>query len=205
MPKFKQKVLQLAESRAKALSKVTPIDRVIKFLFLGLLPKSVTPNQITVFRFVTIPFIILLLLVDQNLWAFILFLFSALSDAVDGALARTAGKITRWGILFDPLADKLLVGSVAIILINKYISWQLTFVIVALELFILASAYYRYRGKAIPAKTTGKIKMLLQCFGIIFLFCFVLFGAPFWLMIAEWALYLGVLFAFLSLFIYRSV
>ncbi|MES2088056.1 MAG: CDP-alcohol phosphatidyltransferase family protein [Patescibacteria group bacterium] len=205
MPKFKQKVLQLAEMRMKDLARVTPIDKVIKFLFLGLIPKSVTPNQITVFRFVSVPFILALLLTEQNLWAFVLFLFSALSDAVDGALARTEGQITRWGILADPLADKLLVGSVAVVLISKYLSWHLTFVIVALEIFILASAYFRYRGKALPAKITGKIKMVLQCFGIIFLFCFVLFGGAFWLLLAQGTLYLGVLFALLSLFVHRSI
>ena len=55
MAKFKQKVLDLAESRVVALSHITIIDRIIKKLFLGLIPKFVTPNQITVFRFVSIP------------------------------------------------------------------------------------------------------------------------------------------------------
>lgn len=205
MKQFKQKVLTLAESQTKYLAKVTAIDKVMRVLFLGLIPKSVTPNQITVFRFVSIPFIILLLLDGHYLSASIIFMFSALSDALDGALARTTGQVTRWGILADPLADKLLVGSVAIILISNFLNWKLAAVIVLLELLLIGSAYYRYKGKVIPAKITGKIKMIFQCFGIIFLFFFILFGGGFWLILAQATLYLAVVFALLSLLVYRSI
>lgn len=205
MGKFKQKVLALTEARAKYLSKVTLIDRVIGFLFLGLLPESVTPNQITVFRFVTIPFIIWFLLTGQYLWATIIFIFSALSDALDGALARTTDQITRWGILADPLADKLLIGSVSLILISKFLSHWLAGVIVFIEVFTVLSAYYRYKGKVVPAKVPAKIKMILQCFGLIFLFFFILFGGGVWLLLAEWTLYLAVGFALLSLLVYKSI
>lgn len=205
MSKFKQKVLDLAESRVHALSNVTVVDRVIKTLFLGLFPKFVTPNQITVFRFVSIPFIVILLLDGNYLIASIIFLFSAFSDALDGALARTTGQITRWGILADPFADKLLVGSVAMILIWRFLSWQLAILIVVIEVFILASAFYRYTGIAVPAKTPAKIKMILQCFGIIFLFFHVLFGGVVWLPMAWVILTLAVVFALLSLLLYKSI
>ena len=205
MPKFKQKVLHLAEERAPYLAKVTAIDRAIKLLFLGLIPKGVTPNHITVFRFVSIPFLIILLWDGHYLGASILFLFSAFSDAVDGALARTTGQITRWGILADPLADKLLVGSVALILISRFLSWQLAALMVVIEIFLVASAYYRYGGKVTPAKMVGKIKMILQCFGIIFLFFHVLFGGILWLPLAWATLVAAVVFALLSLLIYKSI
>ncbi len=203
--KFKEEVLGLAEERTKYLAKVTAIDKVIKLLFLGLIPKSVTPNHITVFRFISIPFIVTLLIDSHYLSAAILFLFSAFSDALDGALARTSGKITRWGILADPLADKLLVGSVAVLLIGKFLSWNLALAIVFIEIVTVASAYYRYRGKIISAKVPAKIKMILQCFGIIFLFFFVLFGGAIWLVLARLTLYLAVVFALLSLLLYRSI
>ena len=205
MAKFKQKVLQLAEARIQAIQKVTVIDRVIDALFLGFFPKSVTPNQITVFRFVTIPFIIGLLLSAHYTSAAILFLFSAFSDALDGALARTTKQITPWGILADPLADKLLIGSVGLILISKFLSWQLALVIVIIEVFTVLSAYARYKGKAMPAKSAGKIKMVFQCFGLIFLFFHVLFGGALWLWLSFVALIIGVVFALLSLLLYKSV
>ncbi len=205
MKKFKEKVLSLADSRVAYLRKVTLIDCALKTLFLGLIPKSVTPNQITVFRFVTIPFIIVLLLDGHYLSATIIFLFSAFSDALDGALARTTGQITRFGILADPLADKLLVGSVSLILISRFLSWHLAFIIVFLEIFTLASAYYRYKGKAVPAKLPAKIKMVLQCVGIIFLFFHILFGGIWWLYLAFGTLSLAVVFALLSLLLYKSI
>jgi CDP-diacylglycerol--glycerol-3-phosphate 3-phosphatidyltransferase len=205
MEDFKEKILYIVESKTKYLSKITLIDKVIRFLFLGLVPKFVTPNHITVFRFVSIPFIVTLLVSGHYLSASIIFMFSALSDALDGALARTTGQITRWGILADPLADKLLVGSIAVIFVSRFLSWQLAAVIVFIELLLLSSAYYRYKGKVVPAKTTGKIKMVFQCLGIIFLFFFVLFGGSFWLIFARIALYLAVIFALLSLLIYRSI
>ena len=205
MAKFKQKVLHLAEERAHFLTKVTAIDRAIKLLFLGFIPKGVTPNHITVFRFITIPFLIILLWDGHYLGATILFLFSAFSDAVDGALARTTSQITRWGILADPLADKLLVGSTALILISRFLSWQFALLIVVIEVFMVASAYYRYGGSIVPAKTVGKIKMLLQCFGIIFLFFHVLFGGIVWLPLAWVTLVAAVVFALPRLLIYKSI
>src|SRR3989338_2062512 len=205
MAKFKQKVLDLAEERAHFLTKITAIDRWIKLLFLGFIPKIVTPNHITVFRFVTIPFLIILLVDAHYLSATILFLFSAFSDAFDGALARTTGQITRWGILADPLADKLLVGSVALILIWRFLSWKLAVLIVTIEIFTIAMAYYRYKGRVVPAKMAGKIKMLLQCLGIIFLFFHVLFGGIWWFPLAWVTLVAAVVFALLSLLLYKSI
>ncbi|MSU55524.1 MAG: CDP-diacylglycerol--glycerol-3-phosphate 3-phosphatidyltransferase [Candidatus Taylorbacteria bacterium] len=205
MPKLKEKILNLAEARMKDLRRVTLIDRILKHLFLGLIPRSVTPNQITVFRFVSIPFIVFLLFKEYYLSAAILFILSSFSDALDGALARTTGQITRWGILADPLADKLLVGSVALILISRFLGWHFALLIVAIEMVTVVSAYYRYAGKVLPAKTVGKIKMILQCFGIIFLFFHVLFGGIIWLALSWIALVTAVVFALLSLLLYKSI
>ena len=102
--------------------KVTPVDKMLDVSFLRLIPEWVTPNHVTIFRFLSIPLLIALLLADYTDLAAILFVVSAFSDAVDGALARTRKKITKWGIVNDPLADKLLIGSVVAIIVTKYIS-----------------------------------------------------------------------------------
>lgn len=199
------KKLNLVGAKFAYLSRVTPIDRLVAKFFLPLLPPSVTPNAITVFRFVTIPVIVFLLITDFLTAGAILFALSAFSDALDGALARTTHQITKWGIIADPLADKLLVGSVAAIAIVTYLSWELAAIIIGIELLLVTSAYFRYRGKLTPAKTVGKIKMTLQCLGIIFLFFFVLFGGNAWLLLAKGTLYLAVVFALSSLILYRSI
>jgi CDP-diacylglycerol--glycerol-3-phosphate 3-phosphatidyltransferase len=202
---FLDRFLDVPEAKVTYLTRPTPIDRLIARIFLPFLPASITPTDITKFRLITIPFIALLFALDYYLVGTILFLFSALSDAIDGALARTERKITSWGTLYDPIADKLLIGTVAIIVISKYISAPLAFSIVLLELLLVASAYYRYKGRVVPAKWMGKIKMILQCVGILFLLLFIIFEAPLFLSIGIYTLYVAIVFALLSLLVFRSI
>jgi len=204
-PTFFQKVLNITESRVRYLTKPTFIDRLLAATVLKLIPESVTPNQITIFRFITIPFIVILLLGKAYLVGTILFVISALSDAVDGAMARTRNHVTSWGILADPLADKLLIGLTALILVSQFISIKLALIIVLLEVALIFSAYYRYKGRSIPAKISGKIKMILQSFGLGFLLLYIMTGSPLALLISTFLLYGAILFAFLSLFVFRSV
>ncbi|MEK9131972.1 MAG: CDP-alcohol phosphatidyltransferase family protein [Patescibacteria group bacterium] len=199
------RVLNYSEARAAYFAKVTPVDRFLAKTILRYVPERITPNQITVFRFITIPFIIGLLLTGYYTLGTIVFMFSAFSDMLDGARARTTGHITTWGTICDPLADKLLIGSVVIILVSQLISPYLTLGIVAVEALLITSSYFRFKGRAVPAKTVGKIKMVLQCLGIIFLLYFVLSGVAVFLTIATYTLYLALIFALLSLLVYRSV
>jgi len=202
---FVERVLNVTESRVRYLTKPTAIDYFLKATFLKLVPESVTPNQITIFRFLTIPFIVVLFLLGNYAVGTVLFVISAFSDALDGAKARTAEQITSWGILADPLADKLLIGLTALILVSQFVSVELALTIILLELGLVLSSYFRYKGKSVPAKTSGKIKMILQSFGLGFLMLYIITGAPTLLLVATYTLYLAVFFALLSLFVYRSV
>lgn len=202
---FLDRYLNVPETKATYLTKVTPIDRFLAKTFLPLLPADITPNQITRFRLASIPFVVLLFSMNAYLAGTILFLFSAFSDALDGALARTKKKVTTWGTLYDPIADKLLVGSVAIIVISKYVSVYLALAIVLIEVSLVSSAYFRYKGRIVPAKTMGKSKMILQCVGIILLLFSLLFSAPTLLAVSTYVLYAAVVFGILSLFVFRSI
>ena len=199
------RVLNISEGRSRYIAKITPIDRFLEKTFLPLIPSYITPNQITIFRFISIPVLVILFLFHFNLLATIIFIFSAFSDALDGALARTKNKITTWGIVYDPLADKLLIGTVAIIVISKYLSPALAGAMVAIELFLIISAYFRFTGKVIPAKTIGKLKMVFQSFGIIFLLLFVNIGFEPFYILASYTLYGALILALMSLFVYRSI
>ncbi|MDO8594338.1 MAG: CDP-alcohol phosphatidyltransferase family protein [bacterium] len=199
------KRLNLIGARWEYLTKVTPIDRFFAATIVPLLPKWVSPNRITIFRFISIPFILVLLITGYSLAGMILFVISALSDAVDGALARTAHRITKWGIIADPMADKLLIGSVALLVVWKNLGWPLVLGLVSIELVLAASAYFRYSGKLTPAKTVGKIKMILQCVGVSFVLLYGIVPNPVFLLIGEYILYAAILFGLLSLFVYRSI
>src|SRR6185369_10488606 len=122
---FLDRFLDVPEAKVTYLTKVTLFDRFFAKTFLRLMPAAVTPNDITKFRLVSIPFIALLFALDFYVVGSILFLFSAFSDALDGAMARTQRKITSWGTFYDPVADKLLIGAVSIIVVSKYIGLHL--------------------------------------------------------------------------------
>ncbi len=191
--------------RPKYIAKVTIIDRVIDVLLLWVFPEWVRPNYVTLFRLITIPVIIFLIFHSYYNYAIVLFVVSAFSDAVDGAIARTRNRITDWGIVFDPFADKLLIGSVGGILIYKFLNPFLALVIIFIELVLVFSAYFRFRGEIVPAKTVGKVKMILQSFGISFIFLALVTGVPVFLIVANCILYLAVFFALLSVSVYRSI
>jgi len=74
------------------------------------------PNCITIARFLAIPFILYFMLTDQLRAAFGVFLVAGLSDAVDGAIARHFRQRSVLGAWLDPMADKLLLVSVYIVL-----------------------------------------------------------------------------------------
>lgn len=183
------------------------VDKFLSVTFLKLIPKFVTPNQITVFRFVSLPFILYFLSNADYKIGGVIFVVSAFSDALDGALARTRNQITEWGKLYDPLADKLLVGSVVAIMVSKYVNAYLSFAIIFFELLIIAGAFYwrKYYGKEIQARMAGKIKMLFQSLGIIFIFIFIVYSLPIILTIAEFFLWVSLFFSVLSLIVYKSI
>lgn len=202
---FLDRFLDVPEAKVTYLTRVTFIDRIIASTFLRVIPRWMTPNQITKFRLIMIPFVTFFLAFDYYTIGTVLFLFAAFSDAIDGALARTQKKVTSWGTFYDPIADKLLIGAVSMIVVSKYIGLSLAGVIVFLEILLVSLAYVRYKGRIVPAKTMGKTKMVLQCIGIIILLIYIISGVPILLTIATYTLYLAIIFALLSLFIFRSI
>ncbi len=192
----------------KGRAKINFFDRLIAKTLLPFISRAIRPNAVTVFRFVCIPFVIYFLLREEYLWGTIIFIIAALSDALDGAMARVRHQITGDGKFLDPLADKLLIASTAIILISRYISWELALLIILLELMIVSIAIYKKRTKkkvVIQAKSSGKIKMVLQCVGIILLLFFILTKIPVLLTISEAVLWFAIGFAVFSMFAYNSI
>jgi len=189
-------------------TKVTLPDKIIASTVLRLIPRAITPNQITVFRIITTPFVGWLLCTEQYLAGTVLFFISAFSDAMDGTLARTTNRITKWGKLYDPLADKLLIGVVTVVVVSKFLSFYLAFTIILLDVFIIIGAYFyqkRFPGIEIQANWVGKMKMILQSLGIGILLLGVVIGSPALIIVSKYVLYVAVTHALLSLLIYRSI
>jgi CDP-diacylglycerol--glycerol-3-phosphate 3-phosphatidyltransferase len=192
----------------KGKAKINFFDWLIAKTVLPFVPRTVRPNAITVFRFICIPFVIYFFLTESYLWGTIIFILAALSDALDGAMARVRHQITGDGKFFDPVADKLLIGSASFILISRYISWQLALLIILLEIMIVSIALYKKRTMkhvVIQAKLSGKVKMVLQCVGIILLLFFILTKMPILLTLSTITLWLAIGFAVVSMFAYNSI
>ena len=166
---FLDRYLDVDEPKVTYLTRVTLIDRLLAASFLRLIPWNVRPNIVTRIRLILVPFVAGFLLTNHFTVAMILFLVAAFSDALDGAMARTRHQITAWGTLYDPVSDKLLIGITSLIIVSKYLSVDLALIICFIEICLISSAYFRYKGRIVPAKSMGKIKMVLQCLGLIIL------------------------------------
>ena len=82
-----------------------------------------TPNKLTMLRIILIPFFVVFLLGNFGTWskwmALAIFVIASLTDMLDGYLARRDNLVTNFGKFMDPLADKLLVCSAMICLVDR--------------------------------------------------------------------------------------
>jgi CDP-diacylglycerol--glycerol-3-phosphate 3-phosphatidyltransferase len=132
------------------------------------------PNFITLTRILLIPVFVVLFATptpDRSLSAAIVFVIAAVTDLLDGYLARRNGQVTTLGKLLDPIADKLLVLSALILLVNiDRVSALVTILIIAREVAVTGiRAIAAGEGMVIAAETTGKYKMALQVVAIVLL------------------------------------
>jgi cardiolipin synthase len=103
------------------------------------------PNQITLLRLIFIPFVIISVFDAQWRWALVLLLAAAASDALDGLLARALRQQTLLGQYLDPIADKLLLSSLFLVLsFVRKIPWRYTIAVFSRDLCIVATAVVLY-------------------------------------------------------------
>jgi CDP-diacylglycerol---glycerol-3-phosphate 3-phosphatidyltransferase len=128
------------------------------------------PNLLTFLRALLVPVILWLLVGDfdgnaAEWWAFGIFVFAALTDSIDGWVARRYNGVTRWGQLADPIADKLLIiGALASLAYVGELPWWAVNVIVAREVAVtlLRVRLVRNLDLVMPASVWGKAKTVSQ-------------------------------------------
>lgn len=99
------------------------------------------PNQLTLLRMIFVPFIVIYLVDGHYLWALVLFVAAGFSDGLDGLLARTLHQQTVLGQYLDPIADKLLLSTIFLVLsILRKIPWKFTVVVFSRDISILAAS-----------------------------------------------------------------
>ncbi len=181
---------------------IHPHDHFMDITVLRFIPQNVTPNKISIFRIFATPVVFFIILFGNYSLGIVAFLLVAFTDAIDGSLARTRHKVTKFGMLIDPLADKLLIGSMVLLLVFKYFDFWLGIAILFIEIaFILSALVCGYRFKTIRmANGWGKIKMVLQVSAVFLTLLALLLEFPTLLTAAAWVFGLAIGFAVLSLF-----
>jgi len=132
------------------------------------------PNFLTLFRILLIPVFVVVFsspTPGRSLAAAIVFAVAAITDLLDGYLARRRSQVTKLGRLLDPIADKLLVLS-ALILLVQYdrVGALVAILMIGREVAVTGvRAVAAAQGIVIAAETTGKYKMALQVVAVILL------------------------------------
>ncbi len=128
------------------------------------------PTILTFSRIFLIPFFVIVTPGSPYLGIGI-FLIASLTDFLDGYLARRLGQITKFGIILDPIADKFLVISALILLVDMARLSAWIAIIIILREFVVTALRVVSLSKdiVIPAETGGKLKTTAQMTSIILL------------------------------------
>jgi cardiolipin synthase (CMP-forming) len=159
------------------------------------------PNQLTFLRLGFLPFFIISIHYRRYDIALAVLIVAALTDGLDGLLARSLNQKTALGAYLDPIADKLLLSSSFVVLaLNRKISWWLATLVLSRDILLLTSAAvilvvsgYRQFPPSIYGKLTTAVQILL-------VFVVVLLAATDWPWLQFVRMILGYLVAGFTVF-----
>jgi CDP-diacylglycerol--glycerol-3-phosphate 3-phosphatidyltransferase len=124
-------------------------------------------NIITIIRIIMVPFVLVILLTEmqnKEIIAFVIFVIAAVTDALDGYIARKLNEVSDLGKFLDPLADKLLVTAalIALVYLQEVETWVAAIIILR-ELFIsFFRFYFLINNASFSASLPAKMKTTFQ-------------------------------------------
>jgi CDP-diacylglycerol--glycerol-3-phosphate 3-phosphatidyltransferase len=147
------------------------------------------PNALTLLRIFIVPLLVVVLLtpfsenwfgVPRHVLGVVMFLLAALTDYLDGHIARSRGQVTRLGQLLDPIADKLLISAALISLVENQLAPAWAVVIIIGREFAVTGlrSIAAVDGLVISASKMGKFKMLAQVVTVALLIASSVGGKP---------------------------
>jgi cardiolipin synthase len=140
------------------------------------------PNQLTLARMAFLPFIVIKLLDHQYRGALVLFVIAGLSDGLDGVLARRLHQQTLLGQYLDPIADKMLLSTVFLVLsVVELIPWRYTVLVFSRDVCILlvSGVLYTIAGlRDFKPSIFGKANTFAQLCAVIFVMLFEAVRSP---------------------------
>ncbi len=165
------------------------------------------PNSLTLMRIFLIPVFVLILLIRipyGDYFAAAIFTVAALTDSLDGYLARKWHQITKLGIILDPIADKLLITAALISLVElgRIPGW-IVIIILGREFAVSGLRVVKAEeGIIIPASKLGKIKTISQIVAVILIILEKAYQPFIKAPLGQWALYFAVVITLVSGFEY---
>jgi CDP-diacylglycerol---glycerol-3-phosphate 3-phosphatidyltransferase len=130
------------------------------------------PNALTVVRILLVPVVVVALTVESpggSTIAAIVFAIAALTDGLDGYIARSRQAVTTFGKVMDPVADKLMVAAalIALVSLDRLAAW-VAMVIIAREFAVSGLRIAAgQQGVVIPASQLGKLKTITQVVAVL--------------------------------------
>lgn len=162
--------------------------------------KQKIPNILTISRVAVVVPIVFILMFSYDFWAYIavmlMFMYACATDFIDGWLSRKWNCVSDLGRLLDPIADKLLVAALLIMLIpTGNVSPLAVSLILVRELFVAGlREFMQEKNVVIHVSVLAKCKTALQMYSCwLFLWVGIFDGSPFFLSCAVTALWCGVI------------
>ena len=138
------------------------------------------PTMLTLLRIALVPVLVLVFYLPfhwSNVAAMIVFVLAAVTDIADGAIARSTGQTSRFGAFLDPVADKIMVSTALVLLVQRQESYQVVFALAAAIIIgreITISALREWMSEIgesarVRVSWVGKLKTIFQMTAIGFL------------------------------------
>jgi CDP-diacylglycerol--glycerol-3-phosphate 3-phosphatidyltransferase len=142
--------------------------------------KMTVPTMLTLLRIALVPVLVVLFYIPyhwSNVACVIVFVLAAITDIADGAIARSTGQISRFGAFLDPVADKIMVTTALVLLVQRQESYEALFAIAAAVIVgreITISALREWMSEIgeralVSVSWVGKLKTIFQMTAIGFL------------------------------------
>jgi CDP-diacylglycerol--glycerol-3-phosphate 3-phosphatidyltransferase len=142
--------------------------------------KLTTPTMLTLLRIALVPVLVVLFYIPytwSNLACAVIFVLAAVTDIADGAIARRTGQTSRFGAFLDPVADKIMVSTALVLLVQRQDTYQVVFAIAAAVIIgreIAISALREWMSELgeralVSVSWVGKTKTVFQMTAIGFL------------------------------------
>ena len=174
-----------------------------EFLFVFIKPywpSKITPNAITIVRIVIGVLLFTLLFffkIEDKILIISLFFFGVLTDLLDGSVARGKNMVTELGAMLDPVADRIIIITIAVYSLFESHKWLLLVLLLIEVANTSVSIYYKTKKVYLESNIFGKTKMVMQ--SLVFVAILVVWpNSPHQFFVA--LLWLSIVFSILSIF-----